>query len=54
MITMQSHASKCPTPTLPSHLAAACIYARTSHRSAPIMPPPSGVLAELAMLRNAR
>jgi hypothetical protein len=51
---MQTHPAKPAAPTLPSHLAAACIYARTSHRSTPIMPPPSGVLAELAMLRNAR
>lgn len=51
---MQPHPNKCPTPALPSHLAAACIYARTSHRSAPIMPPASGVLAELAKLRNTR
>ncbi|MFM5895562.1 MAG: hypothetical protein ACKOQM_14180 [Novosphingobium sp.] len=43
-----------PTPALPSHLAAACIFTRRSHRSAPIKPPASGVLAELAQLRNLR
>ena len=51
---MQSHPGKRSAPALPSHLAAACIYARTSHQSAPVAPPQGGVLAELAMLRNAR
>jgi len=43
-----------PAPALPSHLAAACIFVRRSHLSTPIKPPPSGVLAELALLRNLR
>jgi hypothetical protein len=54
MTTMQTPPTKSAAPALPSHLAAACIYARLSHRSAAIVPPPSGVLAELAMLRKSR
>jgi hypothetical protein len=51
---MHSRPRKAADPLLPPHLAAACIFARASHKSAPISPPPSGVLGELALLLRSR
>ena len=51
---MQTVATRPATHALPPHIAAACIFARSSQKTESPPPPPSGVLAELAALLRSR